>query len=107
MQNLEVEMNQKPIARVEVDLESLIPSFLNNRKKDIVDLKTYVATKDFKNLERIGHILKGVSASYGFDKLGEYGARLETSAQAYDSQDCGEIVELMAIYMRDVVVVFE
>ncbi len=107
MQNLEVQMNQNPIARVESDLESLIPSFLNNRKKDIVDLRAYVATSDFKNMERIGHILKGVSASYGFEKLGEYGARLETSAKAQLGSDCGEIVELIAIYMRDVVVVYE
>ena len=106
MQNIETE-TQKPIARVETDLESLIPSFLNNRKRDIADLRAAVKAKDFASLERIGHILKGVSASYGFDKLGEYGASLESNARTKSLAECSENVELMDTYMRDVVVVFE
>lgn len=106
MQEIETE-NQKPIARVETDLESLIPAFLNNRKKDIIDLRAAVKAQDFANLERIGHILKGVSASYGFDKLGEYGASLETNARTKSIDECAKNVELMDIYMKDVIVVFE
>ncbi len=106
MENTEIETN-KPIAHVELDLKTLIPSFLNNRKKDLTDLNAAVASKDFKTLERIGHILKGVSASYGFDKLGEYGSSLEAHARTQALSECAADIALMATYMKDVVVVYE
>ncbi len=105
MQKIESE-SFKPVAHVEADLQSLIPSFLNNRKRDILELRKAVETTDFNDLERIGHILKGVSASYGFDKLGEYGAILEAQAKAGALQKCDAVVNLMSTYMQDVVVVY-
>lgn len=105
MQKIELTKNQF-IARIDSDIESLIPNFLNNRKSDLVDIKAYLETKDFKNLERLGHILKGASGGYGFEKLSEYGADLETSAKISSLKDCATIADLIGIYLRDVVLVF-
>ena len=98
---------KKPVAYVEEDLRDLIPNFVKNRKKDIVDLELALKNNDYQAAVRIGHILKGISASYGFIKLGEYGALLEKNAQLKNPDECLALIRLIEHYMNDVEIVFD
>lgn len=109
---MELEKLNKPIessppsAQVDKDLQSLIPAFLKNRQNEVELLKLAIEEQDFKSLERIGHILKGVAPSYGFEKLGEYGSLLEIKSKANAKEDCTSIVEKIARYVTNVTITF-
>ena len=72
----------KVIVEVDEDLEDLIPGFLENRHKDIEKLRQAVTASDLETLRSIGHSLKGVGGGYGFDKMSELGAGIETAAKS-------------------------
>ena len=96
----------QPRAQVDKDLQSLIPAFLKNRQKEVEELRLGLEQQDFQTLERIGHILKGVAPSYGFEKLGEYGSLLEVQSKAKAKAECTTIIENIAYYVKNVTLTF-
>ncbi len=71
--------------KVNIDLIDLIPQFVTNRKNEILKLKLALEDKNFEELRRAGHTLKGVCGSYGFKELGELGRELEECASKADT----------------------
>ena len=57
-------------ARPDIQLQDLIPEFIQNRHNEIPQLESYLQTRDFDSIRRLGHTLKGICASYGFNYLG-------------------------------------
>jgi HPt (histidine-containing phosphotransfer) domain-containing protein len=68
------------IVNVTKDLEALIPRFLANRQKDIATITHALETKDFDAIRIVGHSIKGVGGSYGFDAITIFGTELEVAA---------------------------
>ena len=66
---------------VDEDLEDLIPGFLENRVADVEKLKQAHQANDFETIRSIGHSLKGVGGGYGFVRMSELGAEIETAAK--------------------------
>lgn len=101
-------MNQDKIrVKVDADLESLIPGFLENRRKDLLSLRDALARQDLKSLQSTGHSLKGVGGGYGFDGLSELGAEIEKAAKAGEIGAIGSLVDRLGGYLDRVEVVFE
>ncbi len=96
----------KYIAEVEADLASLIPGFLENRKKDLQDLEKALAIDDFQKLKQIGHILKGVAGSYGFDLIGQYGSEIEAAASSQDKSTIDQRIKMIAHFLDHVEIVY-
>ena len=103
-----MQKNEAPhyIAHVEADLASLIPGFLVNRQKDLVDLESALAAKDFQKLQRIGHTLRGVAGSYGFDLIGEYGTEIERAAQLGEAPLIEQNLKKMLEFLQYVEVIY-
>lgn len=57
------------IVNVDIDLEDLIPNFLNNRAVEIKSLKEAAITSDFETLKFLSHSIKGTAGGYGFDYM--------------------------------------
>lgn len=72
--------------RVEIsrDLEDIVPTFLENRKKDLQTLHAAVASRDFATLQTLGHRMKGDGGGYGFEAISEIGGRLESAVKRQD-----------------------
>ena len=99
--------DEKHIVTVDQDLEELIPGFLENRNKDIGLLLDALTVKNFSSMQSIGHSLKGVGGGYGFHKLSELGANIETAAKASDQASLEKLIGELKNYMENVEVVFE
>ncbi len=69
--------SEKETKKEEFDVSDLIPLYLERRSKEVEEMQNYLGKKDFKNLSRIGHQLKGSAKSYGFEELGRLGDQLE------------------------------
>ena len=66
------------------DLEDLIPVFLKNRHKEVDTLRVALASADFEQLRQLGHRMKGVGTSYGFDRVSSIGKVIEDGARSGD-----------------------
>jgi PAS domain S-box-containing protein len=62
----------------------LIPGFLKNRRQDVSALLEALERRDFESVERLGHDMKGVGASYGFQAVTDIGAALEQAGATAD-----------------------
>jgi histidine phosphotransfer protein HptB len=95
------------IVVIDPDLEELIPGFLENRFKDIQNLKTASATNDFETLRSIGHSLKGVGGGYGFTGITVIGADIEISAKSSDIKKINECITALEEYLDKIEIRFE
>jgi HPt (histidine-containing phosphotransfer) domain-containing protein len=92
---------------IDIDLEDLIPGFLENRRKDIDSLREALAAGDSEKLRTIGHNLKGVGGGYGFDEISNVGAEIETNAKSGNLDDVDALIARMADYLDRVDIKFE
>ncbi len=97
---------QKVLVEVDEDLEDLIPGFLANRNTDIGKLKEAAAGSDFETLRSIGHSLKGVGGGYGFDKMSELGAEIETAAKSQQIDEINSSITALENYLQNIEIKF-
>ncbi|KAF4516000.1 hypothetical protein B566_EDAN000237 [Ephemera danica] len=64
----------------ESDLDRLRQKFLSNRRRDLTALTSALATHDWATIQTLGHCIKGLAGSYGFEEIGAIGSRLEQAA---------------------------
>ena len=93
---------EKIVVKVDPDLEDLVPGFLENRKADVDKLREALEKTDFDILTSIGHSIKGVGGGYGFDRMSELGAAIETSAKAGDAENVKEKIEQLDDFLNRV-----
>jgi len=99
--------DEKIIVIIDPDLEELIPGFLENREGDVRNLKTASAKNDFETLRSIGHSLKGVGGGYGFIRITEIGAEIESSAIMSDINTINEQITAFEEYLNKLEIRFE
>ena len=93
--------------RVDKDLEDLIPVFLSNRKKELETLKVALAAADFEQLSQLGHRMKGVGVSYGFDHVSTLGKYIEDGARSGDRASLEARIAEYADYLSKVQIAYE
>lgn len=83
----------------------LLPAFLDRRIKDLAVIEEELARNGFRVIERIGHNLKGVGRSYGFDGISEIGAAIELAGRHQDATEIRRQAAAMMQYLQRVRVV--
>lgn len=89
------------------DLEDLVPTFLKNRGKELETLRAALAAGDVEQLRQLGHRMKGVGNSYGFEKVSALGKRIEDGAKAVDRPGLEACIAEYTDYLARVQVVYE
>ena len=95
------------VVRVASDLADLIPLFMESRHKELHALRAAIANADFEILRQIGHRMRGVGLSYGFEEVSAIGRRIEESARREDRAALEEHVSQYAAYLASVQVIYE
>jgi signal transduction histidine kinase/DNA-binding response OmpR family regulator len=94
---------RRDLARVRVEVTptvaGLVPNFLANRGKDVRAARAALARLDFQALRVLGHTMKGLGASYGFDGITEIGGALEQAALARDEAGARRAIEALESYL--------
>jgi HPt (histidine-containing phosphotransfer) domain-containing protein len=88
------------------DLQDLIPVFMTNRGKEVDTLRSALAAGDFEQLKLLGHRMKGVGRSYGFNLVSDIGKRIEDGATQKDKGAIHSCIAEYADYLRKVKVVY-
>ena len=104
-------MNVTPypdIITVEVDSEvqSIVPEFLENRKKDCLLISRLLEMDSFGEIRSLGHRMKGAGGSYGFDEISRIGEVIEEAALSADNKTICSAVLQLSNYLERVVVVY-
>jgi len=89
------------------DLEDLIPTFMKNRNKELETLRTALAAADFEQLRHLGHRMKGVGNSYGFEKVSLLGKQIEDGAKTGDRIGLQSCITEYTDYLASVRIVYE
>jgi len=83
------------------DILDLVPGFLNNREKELAELRAWIEASDFNSLARWGHSVKGISAPYGFPSLGRLAAQFEQHAKEKQSIELTETLRVIESYLAE------
>ena len=94
------------LIQADPDLAELIPGFLEKRVAEIATLREALARADLDAVRAIAHKIKGNAGGYGFDAMGDIGARLETVAKAGDAEAAASAVDELADHLQRIDVVY-
>ncbi len=85
----------------------LVPRFLENRRSEVAQLRAALADGRYEDLQRLGHRMRGVGASYGFELVSALGARIEEGAGAADREALAAAIAEYADHLERVKVLYE
>jgi len=100
-------MPDRVVVKVDEDLSDLIPGFLTNKRADIDTIFEAVTRRDYPEIGRIAHRIKGEGGSYGFDAMTETGRSLEHAAALRDAGAVTTLARQLLSYLDRVEIVFQ
>ena len=89
------------------DFEELVPGFIENRRKELAELRGALAAGSYQQLGQIGHRMRGIGTSYGFDRVSVLGGQIEDRAAAADAAGLAARIDEYADYLARLKVVYE
>ena len=95
------------VVRPDKDLEDLIPSFMQNRRNELVEIDAAVKGQDFEFIRRLAHTWKGICRPYGFIHLETLSKSLEQSGEREDINAITQLAAEIRDYIENVRIVFE
>ena len=93
--------------KVAKDLEDLIPVFMTNRRKELENLRAALAAADFEQLRQLGHRMRGVGNSYGFERVSSLGKEIEEGARSADKSALENHIAEYGDYLSRVQIAYE
>ena len=93
---------EEVVAEVPADLETLIPGYLSNRRKDIISMKELLDSGDFAEVARLAHSMKGSGGGYGFDRISALGAEMEKAAKESEREKVLNGLQQLGSYLDSV-----
>ena len=95
---------QTTVVYVDEDLADLIPEFLENRRRDVEQIKRLIQEGKYEELARLGHTMKGSGGGYGFTEISEIGQAIEEAGARGDRETMRTLCERLAAYLAAVTV---
>ena len=89
------------------DLQELIPEFIENRRRELQALRGALAAGRYDQLSELGHRMRGIGTSYGFDRVSILGGEIEDHARSADREALAARIAEYAEYLDRVKVVYE
>ena len=95
------------VVYVDSDLEDLIPMSLDNRHRDVDDIRRLLREGNMGEIRRLGHSMKGSGGGYGFDEISEIGRDMEEAAKGGNMEEIEKLNNRLAEYLSVVEVVVQ
>ena len=89
------------------DFQDLIPKFIENRRRELEALRDALAAGRYGQLSELGHRMRGIGTSYGFEKVSALGRLIEANAMAADREALAACIADYAEYLERLHVVYE
>jgi HPt (histidine-containing phosphotransfer) domain-containing protein len=89
------------------DFQELIPEFIENRRRELEALRGALAARRYDQLSELGHCMRGIGTSYGFERVSILGDQIEGRAAAADLEGVAARIDEYAEYLARVRVLYE
>jgi HPt (histidine-containing phosphotransfer) domain-containing protein len=100
-------MPDRIIVEVDEGLSDLIPGFLSHKRGDVTTIVEAIARRDYAEIARLAHRIKGEGGSYGFDTMTELARSLEVAAATHDDDAATTFARQLLNYIDHVEIVFQ
>ena len=87
-------------ARVSREISDLIPTFLSNRRKEVVDLRAHLKLREYKKISALAHRMVGVGTPYGFAHITNLAKVIKEEAEQANGETVRQLVEELDEYLR-------
>ncbi|MBZ0169132.1 Hpt domain protein [Candidatus Methylomirabilis lanthanidiphila] len=95
---------QTIVVYVDEEIADLIPEFLENRRRDVEQMKRLAQEGKYDELARLGHSMKGTGGGYGFMEISDMGKALEEAGTHGDREAAMSLCERLDTYLAAVTV---
>ena len=92
-------------ARVPAGVADLIPAFLENRHKEVAELRALLAAEDFERIVELSERMIGVGTPFGFEHVTNLARIIRECAWANDTVTLAHLIADLANYLRIVKIV--
>ncbi len=92
----------QPQVSLDPKIKKLIPRFLDNKRKDALELARTLNSGDMEALQKLSHTVKGTSWMYGFKELGNLCFDLEQAARDTDLDLATQLTRQIQMYLKEV-----
>jgi len=99
--------SEKVRIRIDRDLKDLIPDYLKNRRKDLLDYQQALEKGDFDSIGVLGHSMKGSGGGYGFNDLSSIGRAIEKAAKNRDKESVRKSIIDLTDFLKKLEVVYD
>ena len=100
-------MSDRVIVQVDEDLSDLIPGFLARKRAEVATIFEAIVRRDYEEIGRMAHRIKGEGGSYGFDAMSEMGRSMEHAAATRDEGALTTLARQLLSYLDHLEVVFQ
>jgi CheY-like chemotaxis protein/HPt (histidine-containing phosphotransfer) domain-containing protein len=90
------------LVAVPEELKELVPMFMDSVAAELEKIRTALGAGDLETVRSIGHGLKGMGGTYGFDRVTDLGKALLDAAGARDLDEARRLVRDLDDYMQRV-----
>jgi len=90
------------IVYIEPEVMELIPEFLDNRRKEIEIIETYIREGNINEIITLGHGMKGFGSMYGFDEISIIGGKMEEAAKNRNMEEIKNLKNRLEDYISRV-----
>jgi HPt (histidine-containing phosphotransfer) domain-containing protein len=87
---------------IDPDLADLIPRYLESRREDVERITAALASGGWDTIRRLGHSMRGMGASYGFQRITDFGGAIEDAAPNQDRGAVEATLASLADYLQRV-----
>ncbi|MCX8110267.1 MAG: Hpt domain-containing protein [Syntrophorhabdaceae bacterium] len=87
---------------VDKDIMPLIPEFLENRRKDLINLQNAIEQKDHETIKIIASNLKGSGGTYGFEAITEFGNSIGHAIEENNFEALKRLIKNLESYLTHI-----
>jgi len=85
----------------EIRIQALGPDYLDHRRLDVRTIQSALEKSDVTAIRQLGHKMSGTGGSYGFPRISEIGAALETAAGAQNAAAIRAQLDALSAYLKE------
>lgn len=94
------DVNNVPKDTDQLFMEELKQEFMETVTANIIEIVALFQEKNFEEIARISHDIKGTSGIFGYDEGTEIAKQLQYAAQNQEEEKTGKLIEQLSDYMR-------
>jgi len=107
MTSNETKQEEKITVFVDHKLKDIIPGFMDDWKEEVRFMREALEKGDYETILKLGHNMKGIGGTCGFDAITDMGRSLEEAAKVMDPVGIGKTLDKLSSYLKRVEVVYE